>query len=35
MPMRARRIKRKITRMLNGEAVSPFTTVNSAKEVQS
>lgn len=34
MPIRARRIKRKITRMLNGESVSPFTTVNSGKEVE-
>ncbi len=32
MPMRARRIKRKIERMLNGEQVSPFTTVNSSAE---
>ncbi|WP_196139956.1 2-oxoacid:acceptor oxidoreductase subunit alpha [Aliikangiella sp. G2MR2-5] len=32
MPIRARRIKRKIERMLNGEAVSPFTTVNSSGE---
>jgi 2-oxoglutarate/2-oxoacid ferredoxin oxidoreductase subunit alpha len=34
MPIRARRIKRKIERMLNGEKVSPFTTANSANEVQ-
>jgi 2-oxoglutarate ferredoxin oxidoreductase subunit alpha len=34
MPIRARRIKRKITRMLNGEVVSPFTTANSGKEVE-
>ncbi|WP_444996189.1 2-oxoacid:acceptor oxidoreductase subunit alpha [Aliikangiella sp. IMCC44359] len=33
MPIRARRIKRKIEKMLNGEAVSPFTTANSGKEV--
>ena len=32
MPMRARRIKRKIERMLNGENVSPYTTVNSSVE---
>jgi 2-oxoglutarate ferredoxin oxidoreductase subunit alpha len=30
MPIRARRIKRKIERMLNGEKVSPFTTANSS-----
>jgi len=30
MPMRARRIKRKIELMLNGEDVSPFTTANSS-----
>lgn len=35
MPIRARRIKRKIERMLAGENVSPFTTVNSsAAEVE-
>ncbi|MCW8879982.1 MAG: 2-oxoacid:acceptor oxidoreductase subunit alpha [Kangiellaceae bacterium] len=35
MPIRARRIKRKIERMLAGENVSPFTTVNSsAQEVE-
>ncbi len=34
MPIRARRIKRKIERMLSGESVSPFTTHNSGKEVQ-
>lgn len=33
MPIRARRIKRKIEKMLNGEVVSPFTTANSGKEV--
>ena len=33
MPIRARRIKRKIERMLNGEDVNPFTTANSGKEV--
>ncbi|TQV88650.1 2-oxoacid:acceptor oxidoreductase subunit alpha [Aliikangiella coralliicola] len=33
MPIRARRIKRKIERMLNGENVNPFTTANSGKEV--
>jgi 2-oxoglutarate/2-oxoacid ferredoxin oxidoreductase subunit alpha len=32
MPIRARRIKRKIERMLNGEKVSPFTTANSSVE---
>ena len=32
MPMRARRIKRKIERMLNGENVSPFTTAHSSVE---
>lgn len=32
MPMRARRIKRKIERMLAGEDVSPFTTANSSVE---
>lgn len=32
MPIRARRIKRKIQRMLNGEQVNPFTTANSGKE---
>jgi len=32
MPMRARRIKRKIERMLNGESVGPFTTANSSLE---
>lgn len=32
MPIRARRIKRKIERMLNGEKVSPFTTANSSAE---
>jgi len=32
MPIRARRIKRKIERMLNGENVSPYTTVNSSVE---
>ncbi len=32
MPIRARRIKRKITRMLNGEKVSPFTTAKSSIE---
>lgn len=32
MPMRARRIKRKIERMLNGENVSPFTTAMSSVE---
>ncbi|MET1256158.1 2-oxoacid:acceptor oxidoreductase subunit alpha [Aliikangiella maris] len=32
MPIRARRIKRKIEKMLNGEQVSPFTTANSGKE---
>lgn len=30
MPIRARRIKRKIERMLNGDKVSPFTTANSS-----
>lgn len=34
MPIRARRIKRKITSLLNGENVSPFTTINSGKEVE-
>lgn len=34
MPIRARRIKRKIERMLNGESVSPFTTIRSAQEVK-
>jgi len=34
MPIRARRIKRKIERMLAGENVSPFTTVHSGKEVE-
>lgn len=32
MPIRARRIKRKIERMLKGENVSPFTTANSSVE---
>ena len=32
MPMRARRIKRKIERMLAGESVNPFTTANSSSE---
>ena len=32
MPIRARRIKRKIERMLAGENVSPFTTANSSAE---
>lgn len=32
MPMRARRIKRKIERMLNGESVGPFTTAHSSAE---
>ncbi|MBV1909457.1 MAG: 2-oxoacid:acceptor oxidoreductase subunit alpha [Kangiellaceae bacterium] len=32
MPIRARRIKRKIERMLNGEKVSPFTTAHSSVE---
>ncbi|MDH5433320.1 MAG: 2-oxoacid:acceptor oxidoreductase subunit alpha [Gammaproteobacteria bacterium] len=34
MPIRARRIKRKIERMLNGENVSPFTTAKSGTEVE-
>ncbi|MGX5175331.1 2-oxoacid:acceptor oxidoreductase subunit alpha [Aliikangiella sp. IMCC44653] len=33
MPIRARRIKRKIESMLNGEEVSPFTTAKCGKEV--
>ncbi|MBT8449155.1 MAG: 2-oxoacid:acceptor oxidoreductase subunit alpha [Gammaproteobacteria bacterium] len=32
MPMRARRIKRKIERMLAGDSVDPFTTANSSSE---
>jgi len=32
MPIRARRIKRKIERMLSGEKVNPFTTARSAQE---
>jgi len=32
MPMRARRIKRKIERMLSGDSVSPYTTANSSAE---
>ncbi len=32
MPMRARRIKRKIERMLNGESVGPYTTAHSSVE---
>ena len=34
MPIRARRIKRKIERMLNGENVNPFTTARSGQEVE-
>lgn len=33
MPIRARRIKSKIERMLKGEKISPFTTANCSKEV--